>query len=95
MAKKESKREPNSTIVRVHKNENYTVMSNLHLLYEKPPMSLKAKGLLSMFLALPPTWNYSISGIASICKESRDCIRSTIAELTEHGYLKIFYICSF
>lgn len=89
MAKKESKREPNSTIVRVHKNENYTVMSNLHLLYEKPPMSLKAKGLLSMFLALPPTWNYSISGIASICKESRDCIRSTIAELTEHGYLKI------
>lgn len=89
MTKKEFKREPNSTIVRVHKNENFTVMSNLHLLYEKPPMSLKAKGLLSMFLALPPTWNYSISGIASICKESRDCIRSTIAELTEHGYLKI------
>lgn len=89
MAKKESKREPNSTIVRVHKNSNFTVMSNRHLLFEKPPMSLKAKGLLSMFLALPPEWNYSINGIVSISKESRDCIRSTIAELTERGYLNI------
>lgn len=89
MTKKVPKREPNSAIVRVHKNKNFTVMSNRHLLYEKPPMSLKAKGLLSMFLALPPEWNYSINGIASICKESRDCIRSTIAELTAHGYLRI------
>lgn len=84
-----TKREPNSAIIRVHKTEKFATIPNQFLLYEKPPMSLKAKGLLSIFLALPPTWNYSISGIASICKESRDCIRSTMAELTERGYLKI------
>ncbi len=83
------KREPNSAIIRVHKNEKYAIIPNQFLIYEKPPMSLKAKGLLSIFLALPPTWNYSISGLASICKESRDCIRSTMAELTKHGYLKV------
>lgn len=84
-----SNKESNSAVLRVHKDRNYTVMSNEHLLFNKPPMSLKAKGLLSMFLALPDDWNYSISGLSSICKESRDCIRSTMEELKSYGYLKI------
>jgi len=82
-------KDTNSAVIRVHKDKNYTVMSNEHLLFKKPPMSLKAKGLLSMFLALPDDWNYSISGLSSICKESRDCIRSTMDELKTHGYLNI------
>ena len=82
-------KDTNSAVIRVHKDKNYTVMSNEHLLFTKPPMSLKAKGLLSMFLALPDDWNYSISGLSSICKESRDCIRSTMDELKTHGYLDV------
>jgi len=83
------KKPSNAAIIRVHKDRGYTTMSNEHLLFLKPPMSLKAKGLLSMFLALPDDWNYSINGLSSICKESRDCIRSTISELIDFGYLEI------
>ena len=51
------------------KQKDYTVMSNYHLREKK--MSLKAKGLLSLMLALPPNWDYSIRGLVSICKEKR------------------------
>ena len=72
-------------VFRVEKNKNYTVMSNVHLRDEK--LSLKAKGLLSMFLSLPDNWNYSISGLAKISKESRSSINSGLKELETAGYL--------
>ena len=78
----------NAALIRVHKTSNYTVMSNRHL-FDKPPLSLKAKGLLSMFLAFPDDWNYSINGLVAICKESRDAIKSTMDELKKTGYLNI------
>ena len=78
----------NAALIRVHKTKNYTVMSNRHL-FDKPPLSLKAKGLLCMFLALPDDWNYSINGMVAICKESRDAIKSAMDELKKAGYLNI------
>ena len=78
----------NAALIRVHKTSNYTVMSNRHL-FEKPPLSLKAKGLLCMFLAFPDNWNYSINGLVAICKESRDAIKSAMDELKKAGYLNI------
>ena len=57
-----------SSVIRVEKTKNYTVMSNQH--FHVLNMSLKAKGLLSLILSLPENWDYSISGLASICKES-------------------------
>ena len=39
-------------------------MSNYHL--RDCSLSLKAKGLLSLFLSLPDEWHYSISGITKI-----------------------------
>lgn len=78
----------NAALIRVHKTSNYTVMSNRHL-FDKPPLSLKAKGLMSMFLALPEDWNYSINGLVAICKESRDAIKSAMDELKKTGYLNI------
>lgn len=83
-----SKKSSNATVVRIHKTKNYTIMSNSHL-FNKPPLSLKAKGLLTMFFALPEKWNYSIAGITSICKESIDCIKTTLNELKDFGYLRI------
>lgn len=82
------KKNSNAALIRVHKTKNYTVMSNKHL-FDKPPLSLKAKGLLCMFLALPEDWNYSINGLVAICKESRDAIKSTMDELKKFGYLYI------
>ena len=78
MANKE--KTSNAALIRVHKTKNYTVMSNKHL-FDKPPLSLKAKGLLCMFLALPEDWNYSINGLVAICKESRDAIKTGLDEL--------------
>ena len=70
---------------KVHKAENYTVMSNTHL--RDMNMSLKAKGMLSMMLSLPPTWDYSINGLVAICKEEATAIRSALTELERLGYL--------
>lgn len=72
-------------VIRVQKTENYTVMSNHHL--RNKDLSLKAKGLISLMLSLPPEWDYSVSGLVSICKESHTSIRSALKELEKHKYL--------
>ena len=41
-----------STVFRVEKTANYTVMSNTHLKDRR--LSYKSKGLLSVILSLPP-----------------------------------------
>ena len=72
-------------VIRVQKTENYTVMSNHHL--RNINLSLKAKGLVSLMLSLPPEWDYSVQGLVSICKESHTSVRSALKELEEHKYL--------
>lgn len=72
-------------VIRVKKTENYTVMSNHHLRNMK--LSLKAKGLVSLMLSLPPEWDYSVAGLVSICKESHTSVRSALKELEEQKYL--------
>lgn len=73
-------------IFRVEKNNNYTVMSNYH--FREKDMSLKAKGLLSLMLSLPNDWDYSIKGLVSYSKDSKDSVMSGLKELEEFGYLK-------
>ena len=72
-------------VFRVEKNKNFTVMSNIHL--RDKNLSLKAKGLLSLILSLPETWQYSIRGLASISKESEDSVATGLKELERAGYL--------
>ena len=74
-------------VIRANRNENYTVMSNVHLKDKR--MTLKAKGLLSVVLSLPPDWGYSFAGLVAICKESETAMKSAIKELKEFGYLTI------
>ena len=76
-----------STIIRVEKNRNYTVMSNQFL--RNKELSLKAKGLLAVCLSLPDDWDYSINGLVAICKESITAVRNAMKELEEFGYMKI------
>ena len=71
----------------MNKTKNYTVMSNEHLKDKR--LSLKAKGLLSVMLSLPDTWDYSISGLVAICKESETAVKSTLSELKSCGYLVV------
>ena len=77
----------NSQRLNVHKNRNYTVMSNYHL--RETEMTLKAKGLLSVILSLPPDWDYSIAGLVAISKENETAIKTALKELKKFGYLKI------
>jgi hypothetical protein len=74
------------SIFRVEKNANYTVISNYHL--RDKNLSLKTIGLLSLILSLPDTWDYSQAGLASICKDGEDSIRSGLKELEKYGYLE-------
>lgn len=75
------------SVFKIEKNKNYTVMSNYHL--RDRDLSYKSKGLLSFMLSLPEDWDYSLTGLCSISKESRDGIRSILKELQEHYYVEI------
>lgn len=70
---------------KVHKTQNYTVMSNYHL--RDKELSFKAKGLLSVMLSLPAEWDYSINGLVAICKENNTAVESALKELKKYGYL--------
>ena len=72
-------------VFRIEKTRDYTVMSNYHL--RDRLLSLKAKGLLSLMLSLPEDWDYTMKGLASICKDGIDSISGGIRELEAHGYL--------
>lgn len=72
-------------VFRVEHTNNYTVMCNYHL--RDKQLSLKAKGLLSVMLSLPDDWNYSIRGLAVICKDGVDAIGAAVRELEAYGYI--------
>lgn len=73
------------SVFKIEKNQNYTVMSNYHLRDKK--LSYKAKGLLSFMLSLPEDWDYSMSGLEAISKESIKAIRNILQELEDNKYL--------
>lgn len=73
------------SVIRIHKTNNFTVMSNFH--FKEKKMSLKAKGLLSLMLSLPDDWNYSVSGLVSLSKDGKDSVMSALQELEKFGYL--------
>jgi len=70
-------------VFRTVKNENYTVMCNHHLTNKS--LSLKAKGLLSLILALPDNWNYNTRGLASCSKDGVGSAADAVMELGEQG----------
>ena len=71
--------------IRVIKDGNFTVMSNVHL--QDTRLSLKAVGLLSKLLSLKDDWEYSVEGLTRICKEGKDAITAALKELEACGYL--------
>ena len=73
-------------VFRVERTNNYTVMSNYHL--RDKTLSLKAKGLLSLMLSLPETWDYTLAGLARISLEGKDAIRAAVVELEKAGYVQ-------
>ena len=73
------------SVIRVNKGANYTVMSNYHL--RDKNLSLKAKGLLSLMLSLPDSWDYTVKGLITLSKDGRDSVMNTLTELENNFYL--------
>lgn len=73
-------------VFRVERTQNYTVMCNHHL--KDLDISLKAKGLLSVILSLPDSWNYTTRGLASLSKDGVDSVGKALKELERAGYIK-------
>lgn len=73
-------------VIRVQHNDNYTTMSNYHLRDSR--LSLRAMGLMSKMLSLPDDWDYTVAGLAAICKEGREAVRKVLQELEDAGYLE-------
>lgn len=71
--------------IRVQRRSGFTVLPNS--LLRDPRLSIKAKGLACLALSLPPGWEYSVAGLASVCGCGRDMIRGAIKELEGAGYL--------
>ena len=72
-------------VFRVEKTRDYTVMANHHL--KNKDISLKAKGLLSVMLSLPDSWDYTLKGLSIINREGIDAIREAVRELERAGYI--------
>ncbi|MFP3156537.1 helix-turn-helix domain-containing protein [Lachnospiraceae bacterium ZAX-1] len=72
-------------VCRIEKTKDYTVMANHHL--RNKGLSLKAKGLLSLMLSLPEDWDYTVKGLAYICKDGIDSINGALKELETTGYM--------
>ena len=55
--------------------------------YLKDTISLKAKGLLTIFYSLPNDWDYTVKGLCKITNTGITAIRNILAELEINGYL--------
>lgn len=70
---------------RVERTEGFTVMSVFHL--RDKTLSMRAKGLLSFILQLPPDWKFSTRGLAANMKDGVDAVTETLRELERAGYI--------
>lgn len=72
-------------VIRVTKTTNYTVISNYPLRDSR--LSLKACALLCKMLCNADTWDYSITGMATQCKDGKSAVSNAMKELEQYGYL--------
>ena len=73
-------------IKRIQKSKNYSIISNEIL--RRKDLSLKAKGLMSLILSLPNSWDLTVNGLVEIVKESKNTIYSILKELNGFGYVE-------
>lgn len=75
-------------IIRVSKDKKnpYFVMNKSGI--NDPDLSLKAKGLLSYLISKPDHWYVNYNDIIKHSKNSVYSVRSAVAELLSHGYMK-------
>lgn len=75
------------TVDRKSSSKGFTRVPN-HIIND-PNLSLKAKGLISSLLSLPPGYHPSVEGLAKKHGTGTSAIRSGLQELRDAGYLKV------
>lgn len=63
----------------------YVAMPNHHL--KEKEMSLKAKGLLSLMLAMPNGLKISTESLVSLSKDGKESVTAALHELERFGYI--------
>lgn len=71
----------------VNKTEGRYVVANRAIVEDKN-LSMKDRGLLLTLLSLPPIWNFTISGIASILPDGYGAVNAGIKRLINAGYVR-------
>ena len=74
-------------VIRTKKDKNNPYVLEDKGFYWDLRLSNRGRGLLGTVLSLPPNWSYSVRGLASICYDGEDSIRTTLKELERLGYL--------
>ncbi|MCL2619516.1 MAG: hypothetical protein FWD97_01105 [Defluviitaleaceae bacterium] len=72
-------------VFRTEKVSDYAVIAKHHL--KNKALSYKAKGLMTFMLSVPPCWDWSMAGLATLASDGIDGVRSGIRELEKHSYL--------
>lgn len=73
------------SIIKVKRREGFTILPNSTLRDKR--LSLKTRAILAIMISVPDDWDFTVSGLASICGAGRDAVRSALRELEESGYL--------
>jgi hypothetical protein len=73
-------------IKRIQKSKNYSIISNEIL--RRKDLSLKSKGLMSLILSLPDSWDLTVNGLVAIVKESKNTVYTILKELNKLGYVE-------
>ena len=75
-------------VFRVNKDkENPYMMVNKFFIHDNR-LSLKAKGLMSIFLSRPDDWEFYHKEILKHCRDGKDSFNSALSQLIETGYIK-------
>ena len=72
-------------IITVKTQKGFTLLPNSTLRDNR--LSLKTRALLAIMVSLPEDWDYTVSGLASICDVGKDAVRTSLQELEDCGYL--------
>ena len=73
------------SIITVKRRTGFTVLPNSTLRDKR--LSLKTRAILAIMVSMPEGWDYTVSGLASVCGAGKDAIRSALRELEDNGYL--------
>lgn len=73
------------SIYRIHKKNDYSVISNY--LFKDKCLSLRGKGMLALILSLPDEWKYSIEGLATLVPDGKNTVIKALDELMDLGYI--------